>query len=59
MRYAKADGILPENIISLIQEYAVGCYLYIPRKIHNGRQWGEVCGSRGKISLINEDIHTF
>ena len=57
MKYAKANSILPEYLLSLIQEYTDGCYLYIPRKIHNARQWGEVCGSRGKISLRNEQIY--
>ncbi len=57
MKYAKANRILPEYIIALIQEYADGCYLYIPRKVHKARKWGEVCGSRGKISLRNKEIY--
>jgi Mor family transcriptional regulator len=57
MKYAKANSILPEYLIALIQEYTDGCYVYIPRKMHKARKWGEVCGSRGKVSLRNEQIY--
>ncbi len=32
MKYEKAQNILPEDVIELIQEYIDGGYLYIPRK---------------------------
>ena len=31
MKYKKAQEILPDNIIKIIQEYVDGEYLYIPR----------------------------
>ncbi|WOO35265.1 CD3324 family protein [Anaerocolumna sp. AGMB13020] len=58
MKYVKANSILPEYLVSKLQEYTDGCYLYIPRKQEETRRWGEECGSRGKVSLRNEYIYT-
>lgn len=40
MRYIKAEEILPAEVIALIQEYADGVTIYIPRKAENRRCWG-------------------
>lgn len=32
MKYIKAQDVLPEEIVKIIQEYIDGEYLYIPRK---------------------------
>lgn len=40
MRYIKAEEILPAEVIALIQEYADGVTIYIPRKTENRRAWG-------------------
>ena len=40
MSYIKAEDILPAEVIALIQEYADGVTIYIPRKAENRRAWG-------------------
>lgn len=46
MRYQKANEILPEELVELIQKYVDGEYVYIPRKQENKRTWGEGTGAR-------------
>lgn len=41
MRYEKAQDILPEEILQIVQEYIDGEYLYIPRKEENKKTWGK------------------
>ena len=40
MKYEKAQNILPQYIVNLIQEYIDGGYLYIPRKNENKKILG-------------------
>lgn len=41
MRYVKAQDVLPEEVIKIIQEYLDGEYLYVPRKSGNHKAWKE------------------
>lgn len=41
MKYTNAKSILPEELLTLIQDYIDGEYLYIPRKQENQKSWGE------------------
>jgi Mor family transcriptional regulator len=41
MKYEKAQNILPQQIIEIIQNYTDGGYIYIPRKDDNKKSWGE------------------
>lgn len=56
MRYIKAEEVLPEEVIALIQQYVDGVSLYIPRKAENRRSWG--CGTdyRTELAQRNEAI---
>ncbi|MCC0635071.1 MULTISPECIES: CD3324 family protein [unclassified Clostridioides] len=56
MKYEKAQNILPEEILELIQEYTDGSYLYIPRKSENKKAWGENSGSRNILKERNREI---
>jgi len=58
MRYFKAQNVLPEEIIKLIQEYVDGEYLYIPRKNGNEKAWGEKNGTRNSLKERNSEIFT-
>lgn len=40
MSYFRADKILSEEIIELIQDYVDGENIYIPRKESNKKEWG-------------------
>ena len=57
MNYKKADQILPEKLIAMIQEYVDGEYLYIPRKQGCKKMWGEKNGYRNQIDIRNQEIN--
>lgn len=48
MRYQKANEILPEKLVELIQNYIDGEYVYIPRKQENKKNW------RGSITCLKK-----
>jgi len=58
MRYFKAQNVLPEEIIKLIQEYVDGEYIYIPTKNGNEKAWGEKNGTRNSLKERNSEIFT-
>jgi len=57
MKYLKAKNILPEELISLIQEYVDGEFLYIPRKNGEQKAWGENSGSREQLKDRNSEVY--
>ncbi|RDY24352.1 DNA-binding response regulator [Romboutsia maritimum] len=56
MKYEKAQNILPEDVIELIQKYIDGGYLYIPRKSSNKKSWGESSGTKNDLKKRNVEI---
>lgn len=56
MRYEKAQDILPEEILQIVQEYIDGEYLYIPRKEENKKTWGENSGVLRELDIRNKEI---
>ncbi len=57
MSYMKADLILPKELLELVQEYADGKYLYIPRKTKNRKEWGHYTDSRKQLQLRDSQIY--
>lgn len=57
MKYEKAQNILPQDIIELIQQYVDGGYLYIPRKSESKKSWGENSGIKGSLKKRNNEIY--
>lgn len=57
MSYIKAEQILPEEIIQLIQKYVDGECIYIPRKNNNRREWGEKTQIRKELQIRNQSIY--
>ena len=53
MGYRKAEEILPNEIIELIQQYVDGESIYIPRKLSNRQAWGT--GTQIKQELLRRD----
>ena len=53
MSYIKAEDILPEEVIELIQQYVDGESIYIPRKAENRRAWG--CGTDYRRELLQRN----
>ncbi len=56
MKYEKAQNILPEDVVELIQQYIDGGYLYIPRKCENRKAWGENSGIKNELKDRNVEI---
>lgn len=56
MKYEKAQNILPQHIIELIQQYVDGGYLYIPRKSESKKSWGENSGIKISLKKRNNEI---
>ncbi|MFC3926028.1 CD3324 family protein [Clostridium punense] len=56
MRYEKAENILPNNIIELIQDYIDGGYIYIPRKDENKKSWGENTETKRQLEARDKEI---
>ncbi|QBD83914.1 hypothetical protein EQG73_00665 [Clostridium tetani] len=57
MKYAKAQDVLPEEIVKIIQEYVDGKYLYVPRKHGNHKAWGEKSGIKNSLKARNNEIY--
>ena len=57
MKYIKAQDVLPQNILAIIQEYVDGEYLYIPRKTGEKKSWGEKSGTKNMINIRNQEIY--
>ncbi|MEG1255932.1 CD3324 family protein [Clostridium sp.] len=57
MSYMKAESVLPEELINIIQTYVDGEYIYIPRKLENKKSWGECKGTRNNFKDRNMDIY--
>lgn len=58
MSYMKADIILPKELLALVQEYADGQYLYIPKKADHRKGWGENTDSKDKVKLRDTEIYS-
>ena len=57
MRYKKAQDMLPQNLLSEIQKFMDGGYLYIPKKSDSKRVWGESTGIKRELNKRNEKIY--
>lgn len=57
MKYIKAQNILPEKVIRIIQEYVDGEFIYIPRKYGEQKAWGEKSGARESLMKRNKEIY--
>ena len=57
MSYVKAVDVLPDEILSIIQDYVDGEYIYIPRKENNKKSWGENTNSKKEIHMRNSKIY--
>nr|WP_275507582.1 CD3324 family protein [Clostridium ragsdalei] len=56
--YKKAADVLPLELVSQIQDYIDGEYIYIPRKQCNRKTWGEKSGSRNMLFYRNLEIYS-
>lgn len=57
MGYVRAEEILPEELIELIQQYIDGTNIYIPRKDNKRVAWGQKNQAKEKIYERNREIY--
>jgi len=58
MSYKKAVDILPHHVLSAVQQYVDGEYIYIPRKEENKQAWGANTQTREAIRERNREIRS-
>ncbi|MBD5508349.1 MAG: hypothetical protein HDR05_09970 [Lachnospiraceae bacterium] len=56
MSYKRADDILPENILEILQTYVSGEAIYVPKKKECRKRWGSSTGVNEKLRIRNEQI---
>jgi Mor family transcriptional regulator len=56
LKHIKAQKVLPEEIIKIIQQYVDGEYIYIPKKNDNTKAWGEKSGTKEMLKERNSKI---
>lgn len=56
MGYKKAEDVLPERILKLVQKYVDGEIIYIPRK-GKKRSWGSETRIRDSLKERNKSIY--
>ncbi|HCW53826.1 MAG TPA: hypothetical protein DG753_08840 [Clostridium sp.] len=57
MKYVKAQDVLPEEILKIIQRYIDGKYIYIPKKENSHKSWGENSGIKHELKSRNLEIY--
>lgn len=57
MKYVKAQDVLPEEIIKILQKYIDGKYIYIPKREDNHKSWGENSGIKKELKLRDSEIY--
>ena len=58
MSYKKANAILPYSLLSAVQQYIDGEYIYIPRKEDSKLSWGANTETRKTLHARNREILT-
>ena len=56
MKYINANEILPKPLITELQNYVQGGYVYVPIKTDERKNWGEQSGYRLELDRRNEKI---
>lgn len=57
MRYRNAQDIFPKDVLAVMQEFADGAYIYIPKKSCNRKKWGDNTRSKIETKERNEKIY--
>ncbi len=56
MGYKRAEDVLPQDIIELIQKYVDGECIYIPRLDGMRKEWGSTTSTKSELALRDEQI---
>lgn len=58
MSYKRAEEVLPNEVIELIQQYVDGENIYIPRKSQNRMEWGAGTQTKKELRIRNQKIYS-
>jgi Mor family transcriptional regulator len=53
MSYRKAQDVLPQELLIIIQDFIDGEYIYIPRKETLRKKWGETTNTKEELAERN------
>lgn len=53
MSYIRAEEVLPDEVLAMVQKYVDGQMLYIPRKSDHKKIWGACTGTKKTLELRN------
>ena len=56
MSYKRADEILPQELLKILQKYAGGELIYVPKCGETRRKWGTNTGTRENLYHRNKQI---
>lgn len=56
MGYRRADEILPDDILKMLQKYVSGESIYVPKDTDTRQKWGANTGTRERLYLRNKQI---
>ena len=57
MSYKKATRVLPKELLTKVQGYIDGEFIYIPRTTNNKKKWGAATSTRQELRDRNEHIY--
>jgi len=57
MRYVNAQDVFPDDVLAVIQQFADGAYIYIPKKVEKRKKWGDNTRSKIETQKRNEKIY--
>lgn len=57
MGYVRAEDILPKEILELVQQYADGQTIYIPRRSEGHKSWGAGTETKKILMLRNSKMY--
>ena len=57
MGYMRAEDILPKEVLELVQKYADGQTIYIPRKSDCHKSWGAGTETKKDLMIRNERMY--
>lgn len=57
MGYLKAEDVLPDEVIELIQKYVDGKNIYIPRKENSRKSWGSETQTKKELFQRNQSLY--
>ncbi len=57
MGYKRADEILPDDILKVLQQYVSGEAIYVPKATEVKRRWGTCTGTIERLHQRNQEMY--